>query len=270
MARNREEHADMTFPKTLTSPNRFPRRRLLSSAALAVLVLWAFTPTFAELSYHWSSAPEYSHGYLVPLFAIFLLYLRRDRCAGITASHSWWGIALVALCVAMRFTADYLFMDWLDAASLLPCLAGLTLLLGGKKALVWAWPAIAFLGFMIPLPFHLPTALANPLQRLVALASAFVLQKLGLPALSEDNVILINETRIGVVDACSGMRMLVMFFALSTAFCFLVKRPRWQKLVLVVSAVPIALSANIVRITATGVMYEAVGLNTDRPDDSQK
>jgi exosortase len=161
--------------------------------------------------------------------------------------------------MAMRFVADYLYMDWLDAASLLACLAGLTLLLGGKRALIWAWPAIAFLGFMIPLPFKLQVALAQPLQRVATLASTYALQTVGLSALSEGNVILINETRIGVVEACGGLSMLVIFFALSTAFCFFVDRPLWQKLVLVASAVPIALIANITRITVTGVMHETVG-----------
>jgi exosortase len=135
----------------------------------------------------------------------------------------------------------------------------MALLLGGKKALLWAWPAIAFLAFMIPLPFKLQVALANPLQRVATLVSTYGLQTLGFPALSEGNVILINETRIGVVEACSGLSMLVIFFALSTAFCFFVDRPLWQKLVLVLSAIPIALIANITRITVTGIMHETVG-----------
>ncbi len=243
----------------LALPSPIPWQRLLVPGVLAMILLWAFAPTLAELAHRWSSDPEYSHGYLVPLFAVVLLYLRRDRCTGITASSSWWGLVLIGLGAALRFAADYLYMDWLDAASLLPCVAGLALLLGGKEAFLWAWPAIAFLGFMIPLPFRLQIALAHPLQRIATLASTYGLQTLGLPALSEGNVIQINETRIGVVEACSGLSMLVIFFALSTAFAFLVQRPLWQKLVLVVSAIPIALIANITRITVTGIMHETVG-----------
>jgi exosortase/archaeosortase family protein len=80
-----------------------------------------------------------------------------------------------------------------------------------------------------------------------------------MPALAEGNVILINETRIGVVEACSGLSMLMIFFALSTAFTFVVKAQWWEKLILVVSALPIALIANITRITVTGIMHETVG-----------
>lgn len=247
---------------TLSTPGlvrSLPWRRLLVPAALAVVLLWAFAPTLSELAHRWSEDPQYSHGYLVPAFAIVLLWLRRERCAGITPCWSWWGLLPLGLGVALRFAGDYVFLDWLDAFSLLPCITGLTILVGGMAALRWAWPAIAFLGFMIPLPFGLEIALAHPLQRVATIASTYALQTLGFPALSAGNVVVINETRMGVVEACSGLSMLVIFFALSTAFSVLAPRPSWQKWVLAASAVPIALIANITRITVTGVMHETVG-----------
>jgi exosortase len=188
-----------------------------------------------------------------------LLWWWRESFPAIQPCGSWWGLALVAVGTGLRFVGDYLYMDCIDAAALLPCLAGLVLLLGGKAVLGWAWPAIAFLAFMIPLPFSLEIALAHPLQRLATLVSTYALQTLGFPALSEGNVILINQTRIGVVEACSGLSMLVIFFALSTGFILLVPKSWWQKVVLLASAVPIALIANITRITVTGVMHETVG-----------
>ncbi|HTU89272.1 MAG TPA: exosortase/archaeosortase family protein [Gemmataceae bacterium] len=236
-----------------------PWRRLLVPAVLVVVLLWAFAPTLAELGHRWSEDPQYSHGYLVPAFAIVLLWLRRDRCSRIAPSMSWWGLLPLGLGVALRFSGDYMYLDWLDAFSMLLCLVGLTVLVGGKAALRWAWPAIAFLGFMIPLPFSLEIALAHPLQRIATVSSTYALQTLGFPALASGNVIGINETRIGVVEACSGLSMLVIFFALSTAFSVLAPRPLWQKLLLAASAVPIALIANITRITVTGVMHETVG-----------
>lgn len=234
-------------------------RRLIIPAAFGVLVVWAFAPTLGELAHRWSTDSQYSHGYLVPAFAAVLLWIRRDRCQGLAPSTSWWGLALLGLGVFQRFAADYLYMDWLDASALLLCLAGLAVVLGGKAALSWSWPAIAFLAFMIPLPYSLEIALAHPLQHVATLASTYALQTLGLPALSEGHVIVINQTRIGVVEACSGLSMLVIFFALATAFTVVVDIPIWQKLVLVASALPIALIANITRITVTGVMHETVG-----------
>lgn len=248
----------MTF-SSLPARVDLPWRRLLVPTVLAAVLFWAFAPTFAELAHRWSTDAQYSHGYLVPVFAVVLLWLRRERCAAIQPGYSWWGLALLAVGIGLRFAGDYLYMDWIDAAALLPCLVGLTVFVGGKAALSWAWPAIAFLAFMIPLPFSLEVALAHPLQHLATVVSTYALQTLGLPALSEGNTIIINETRIGVVEACSGLSMLVIFFALSTAFIILVKRPLWQRLLLLASAVPIALIANITRITVTGVMHETVG-----------
>lgn len=282
---------------SLSSLTALSRRRMLVPAALAGVLIWAFAPTFAELAHRWSTDTQYSHGYLVPVFAVFLLWRRRESlfpkkkeedpgepqtvenlarleprpldptpsevdsksAAARQPCSPWWGLALLALGTWLRFVGDYLYMDWIDAAALLPCLAGLVLLVGGKAALSWTWPSIGFLAFMIPLPFSLETALAHPLQHLATLVSTYALQTIGLPALSEGNTILINETRIGVVEACSGLSMLVIFFALSTAFIIWVKRPWWQSLLLLASAVPIALIANITRITVTGLMHETVG-----------
>jgi exosortase len=245
--------------QSLSPPPFVSWRLLIAPVALGAALLWAFAPTLAELAHRWSAGSQYSHGYLVPVFAVVLLWLRRDRCAAIVPCFSWWGVAFLTGGVALRFAGEYLYMDWIDAFALLPCLAGLTLLLGGKPALGWAWPAIGFLAFMVPLPYRLEVGMAHPLQRVATLASTYALQTLSLPALSEGNVIVINETRIGVVEACSGLSMLVIFFALSTAFGFLIERSLWQKVLLIVSAVPIALIANITRITVTGVMHETVG-----------
>lgn len=253
-----EEYIKMSL-STPSSVRDWPWRRLLVPALLTVALFWAFASTLGELLHRWSQDPQYSHGYLVPAFAGVLLWLRRERCAGFAPRASWWGLLLFAFGLAIRFAGNYLYLDWLDSFALLPCLAGLTILLGGKAAFSWAWPAILFLGFMIPLPYTLEIALAHPLQRVATISSTYALQTLGFPALAQGNVIQINQTRIGVVEACSGLSMLVIFFAISTAFSVLAPGPLWQKLLLAASAVPIALIANITRITVTGVMHETVG-----------
>src|SRR5262249_24766058 len=141
--------------------------------------------------------------------------------------------------------------------SLVPTVAGLVLLVGGRAAWRWAWPAVLFLGFMIPLPYFVAVAMSGTLQRIATVTSTFVLQTVGLPALAEGNVILINDNQIGIVAACSGLRMLVVFFALAAAVVLLTQRHWIDKIIIIVSAVPIALIANILRVTATGIMYDA-------------
>jgi exosortase len=118
---------------------------------------------------------------------------------------------------------------------------------------------VLFLFFMIPLPHRVAVAAAEPLQRLATVASCYALQTLGLPAVPEGNVILLNDSRIGIVEACSGLRMLVVFFALSTAVALVIHRSLWERLVVVGSAVPIALFSNLVRIVATGVLHQTAG-----------
>jgi exosortase len=229
------------------------------AAAGVAALLWAFWTALAEAANRWAHDPQYSHGFLVPVFAALLLWLRRKHLRPADVAPSWWGLPLLLAGVAARLAGTYFSYDYLDPFALLPCLAGLCLLAGGRGAWRWAWPAVLFLFFMIPLPHRVSVALAEPLQRLATVAGCYALQTLGLPAVPQGNVILLNDVEIGIVEACSGLRMLVVFFALSTAVALVTRRPLWEKLVIVLSAVPIALFSNLVRVTATGVLHQTAG-----------
>jgi exosortase len=227
--------------------------------ALAACLIWAYWPTWLAMSQFWAHNPQYSHGYMVPLFALALLWWRRDLLRQGTFDPSCWGMPLIALGILLRLASAYVYFDWFDNVSLLPLLGGLCLLVGGRQSLAWAWPAILFLVFMLPLPYRVETALAVPLRGLATAASTFILQTVGLPALAEGNIIRINDVKIGVVEACSGLSMLLVFFALSTAVALLVQRPLWEKLTVLASAVPIAVIANVARISVTGLLHVKVG-----------
>jgi exosortase len=201
----------------------------------------------------------YSHGYLVPGFGLALLWFRQEHIASGILEPTWWGLAVLAAALLLRLGGTYFYFVWLEEISLLPCLAGIFLMVGGWRAWRWGWAGIAFLFFMIPLPYRLAIALTGPLQFIATAASTFALQTLGLPALADGNVIRLNDREINIVEACSGLRMLVIFFALSTAVALMIRRPLWQKIVIVASALPIALVVNVLRITATGVLFETVG-----------
>jgi exosortase len=213
----------------------------------------------AVMAERWTNDPRYAHGYLVPLFSIALLWMRAPQIKGVQMQPSTWGLVLIALGAFFQLFGGYFRVNSCEGFSLLPYLAGVALLLGGKPMLKWAWPSIAFLIFMIPLPWSLEQAMGPPLQSLATLASTYALQTIGFMAFSEGNIIQLNEARIGVVDACSGLSMLITFIALSTGMAIVVKRPLIDKIVLVLSAIPVALVANIARITLTGVLHETVG-----------
>lgn len=225
--------------------------------------LWAFAGTLADLAQVWRTNDQYSHGFLVPGFALLLLWLRREKLDRASVRPGLvLGSLLVILALGMRLAGVYWYFLWLDTVSIVPCVAGLVWLLGGWTAWRWAWPAVLYLVFMVPLPFRLSTALSGPLQSLATTASTFIMQTIGLPALSEGNVIVLNEARLNVIEACSGLRMLVVFVALSAAMALLTRRPFLDKLILLVSAIPIALVSNILRITATGILHETTSSET--------
>lgn len=228
--------------------------------ALAILaaVLWAYWPPFCDMARKWANDPQYSQGYVVPLFAAYLVWRRRKELAEEAGEPSWWGAALVALGAGLRLAGTALYFDWLEAISLLPVLWGATLLLAGWKGLACTWYAAAFLFFMIPLPYRVETGLSLPLQRIATLSSTYTLQTLGFPAFAEGNVIVLNNERIGIIEACNGLGMLMLFFALSVAVAILIDRPLFDKFALVASAVPIAVLVNTIRIVATSIVRDKV------------
>ncbi|AGA26798.1 eight transmembrane protein EpsH, putative exosortase [Singulisphaera acidiphila DSM 18658] len=245
-------------PEALSRPNRFDPVVVLAGL-LGVSLIWFYWPAFLVMNKRWSTDPRYAHGYLVPVFALVVLWLRRDRLATLTVRSNWRGLVLIGIALALRLIGAYLFVGWLEAASLLPALGGLCVLVRGWPSLRWAWPAIAFLVFMVPLPYRLEGALASPLQRVATNVSTYALQTLDFPALAEGNVIYLERGELGVVEACSGLSMLFTFFAMAFGMVLVIRRPWLDKVAIVASAIPIALIVNTIRITVTGVLHEMVG-----------
>jgi exosortase len=227
---------------------------VIALLVLAPSLLWSYWTTLQTMAERWSNDPQYSHGFLVPVFASVVLWHRRALRSA-PARPTVWGLVVLVLAAALRIAAAVVGIEAVDAFSLLPALMGLSLLLGGWAALRWVWPAVAFLGFMLPLPFMLEMTLAHPLRQLATRVSTFVLQTLGYPALAEGNIIYIDDVKLGVIEACSGLGMLMTFFALATAMAVVIQRRLLDKLVIVVSAVPIAVIANVARVTALGIAY---------------
>jgi exosortase len=246
----------------LMAEDRPSIRNFLILLAITVAGLtWSHWNDLLEMAQHWAHDPQYSHGYLVPVFCLGLLWQRRALLRESSAAPAWLGVPVLVAGIGLHLGGAYFYYVWFDDLSLLPSLAGLVLVLGGWARLAawrWAWPAIAFLVFMIPLPYRLEVSLAGPLQRIAVISSTYLLQTFGLPAVAEGNIILLSEARIGIVEACSGLRMLVVFFALSSAVALVIRRPFWEKALVVVSAVPIALVVNVIRITVTGFLHEQV------------
>jgi exosortase len=241
---------------TQAAPGNKLSLTLAALAGLAAVAAWTFWPTLSELSQKWFHDPQYSHGILVPFFAGYVLWARRELYRGDTSPQLLLGLGCLLIAGVCRVASGMFVFTWVDAIAILPCFFGLALLAGGRAALRWSWPAVAFLFFMIPLPYSVEIALGGPLQKVATLGSAFMLQALGQPAVAEGNTIMLNDVKLGIVEACSGLRMLVTFFTFSTGVAMLIRKPWLEKMCIVLSAIPIALLTNIIRITATGVMYQ--------------
>lgn len=237
-----------------TTPNSPPLSGPLLVAAVAV-VGWAFLPTFQFMLDKWVTDPQYSHGFLVPVFSAYLLW--RVGKAGLAAGTPapFLAVAVLIVALGLRWLAGGLMFHQLDAAALLLSVGGLVLAVGGTKLLRAAAPAIGFLIFMVPLPYELERNVGGPLKVVATHASTYLLQTLGLPAIAEGSLILIDDVRLGVVDACSGLKMLMTFSAFAVGAVLLVDRTRFEKLMVLLGIVPIAVVTNVLRITATGVAH---------------
>ncbi len=237
-------------------PRAFPKVFLLTLGALLLACLWAYWDTAISLVKVWSRRPAYSHGFFVPVFAVWLGWQRfRDSNFRVGQPHSF-GLVLVAAGLMLRWFGTYYFYPPLMMLSLIPVMAGLLAALGGLAAWRWSWPSILMLGFMFPLPYHLETGLQGPLRKVGTSASVYVMQSAGLDAFAEGNVIVTGQARIGVEDACSGLSMLLSFLFLSSAVALVSRRPIWERLLLILSAIPIALFSNVIRITVLGVLHQ--------------
>jgi exosortase len=224
-------------------------------AALGVLLGWAYLPMLRVFADKWFHDPQYSHGILVPIFSGYLL--RRAWLAGpiVLQPLPLIGFGLMGIVLAMRIAAGSLLFHQLDAASFLLALAAMSMAFGGWPLLQRTGPAIAFLVFMIPLPYELERNVGQPLKVAATVSSTYLLQTLGQPAIRDGNLILIDEVRLGVVDACSGLKMLVTFAAFSVGAVLLMNRSRFEKLMVLLGIIPIAIASNVLRITATGLSY---------------
>jgi exosortase len=231
-------------------------------AAVAVVLLsvltWSYWSTFVELVGIWDSSPDYSHGYLVVPLAAWFLWRRRATLPWTEIGPSWAGLSLIALAAVARLVAARFYFPELDGCSLPLWIAGVCWLFGGGALARWASPALAFLLFLVPLPASVETLLSQPLQSLATTMSTWTLQSLGQSAIAEGTTILLNDNILEVERACSGLRMFYGILALAIAYIIMTRARLAMSLILLAAVAPVAILANVTRITLTGLLYEYV------------
>jgi exosortase len=250
---------DPLAPRALQGSRAWWWALLAATGALAL----AYAPNFRDLAYIWSRDENYSHGFLVVPIALFILRrrLKEDPWEGSAdiGAAPWLGWGLLAAALVARSVAYELGFYSVEHATLLPALVGLVWAFGGPSLLSRTWPAILFLVFMLPLPSSINSLIALPLQRLAATGSYFSLQLAGFWVVQHGNMLHLTTPfgtkTLDVAIACSGLKMLMTLAATVTATILLIPLPGWKRIVLLASAVPIALFSNLVRIVVTGWCY---------------
>ena len=156
---------------------------------LTAAFVWFYWSSINKLGRVWWTQEDYQHGFVVPIFAVVLLWLRREMIVPFAGRGSWWGLAFFALWALMRWAAVYFNFESLPEMSMVPFFAGVALFVGGWQGFRWAWPAVLFLVFMIPLPGAVQGMARLQMQTLATKLSVFVIQTLGIPAVPEGVVI---------------------------------------------------------------------------------
>jgi exosortase len=228
-------------------------------AALLLLIAWLYGSILARLFLQWVGPhhdPNFEHGIFVPLFAFFVVWQERKRLASIAPAPSWAGLPLVVLSMLVLVLGILGADIFLPRLSLLILLAGLIILLQGWtffRAVLFPW---AVLILMVPIPSLIISRVTFPLQLLASKLSTALLQLVGVPVLRNGNVIQLPRMNLNVVEACSGIRSLLTLVTLAIIYGYLMETRKWVRVVLALSAIPIAVAANSFRIFGTGLVVQ--------------
>ena len=228
--------------------------------ALATLLGGLYWWIIRDMIVQWWEDPNYSHGFLVPVFSGYLIWLRRAELRSLRPSPNWGGLLVLLTGIAALILGVVGAENFLMQSSAIVILAGLVLFHLGTKAFQSIAFALAFLIFMVPLPQIIFNAVAFPLQTLAAQNAATVLDFLGIPVLRDGNVIHLSRISLGVSEACSGIRSLISLLALAVAWGYLSLPGLAAQAALVTAAVPITIVANAGRIVITGLIAQWLGI----------
>lgn len=202
---------------------------------------------------------KYSYGYLIPVVSAFFLWANRERIAALPRRPANLGVAGVAAGVLIWIYAQGVGFNALAHLAMLLVVASLVVAAGGWRFL-WtlAFP-VFYLVFMFPVPKRLDDIyVVQPLQRFASRISEHAIDLLGIPVFRQGNVLEVPGMKLLVEEACSGIHSLYALAALGTAFVFLADRRWWEKLVLILATVPIAIAANVFRVSFTGILATTV------------
>lgn len=232
-----------------------PPNAVVASTLVMIAAAFAiYGPILYWMVIHWQISEDYSHGFLIAPLAVYFAYERRKKLKRAVIETCWWGVVPLAL-ATLTLTIGRLGVELMNMrVSFVLTLNGLVLLLLGRRVYqVLAFPML-FLFLMVPLPQSLVNVVAFPLQLIAADFATEALFLLEIPALREGNIIHLANTQLFVEEACSGLRSLMALITLGVIFAYFFRKTVVERVIIVLSAIPIAIIVNAFRVALTGIL----------------
>jgi exosortase len=227
-----------------------------ATALIGILMMAVYYRVLAKLVLDWAEIPDFSHGFLVPIFAAYLVWAKKKTLLQTKVAPTWSGVAVVALGLVVLLLGVYGAELFLSRISLVILLAGLVLSFGGWELLKELRFPILVLILAIPIPAIIFNEITFPLQILATKLASALLQLFNVPVLREGNVIQLSVMKLEVAEACSGIRSLVSLFTLAIFYGYFLEKSPLRRTILAVASIPIAIAANAVRIFGTGLCVQ--------------
>ncbi|MEM9083497.1 MAG: exosortase/archaeosortase family protein [Planctomycetota bacterium] len=230
---------------------------------IAVVVWFGWETIWRQLGmFSWTRKEDWGHSYIVPLVSVYFIWMHRKLFQAVPMRRFWPGTMLVVLGVMTYFYFHTMFSNHMFAGgALILIVAGLTLTLFGPRAFALAFFPIAFLGLGVTVAEAVMIQITFKLQNIAAIGANIMLNTVGVETRLQGNVLypvnpFTNEDMepLNVAQACSGMRMVIAFVALSVAVAFLSCREWWQRIAVVMLGVPVAIFMNVVRVAVLGIV----------------
>ena len=222
------------------------------------LSFWLYWDGLAEAVLRWELQEEYSHGYLIPLVSLFILWEKRFQIASSYQNYSWWGLPIIALALIILLVGEVSALYVLIHYSFIILLLGLSVAFLGS-ATRYTWVAIVLLGFAVPLPYFIEVILTSKLQLISSQLGVEIIRLCRIPVFLSGNIIDLGNYQLQVVEACSGLRYLFPLMSLGFIGGYLYQASAWKRAVLFLSTVPITIFMNSVRIAITGILVDNWG-----------
>ncbi len=234
-------------------------RRAWQVGVLCLLTGWLYAPMALPLIRQCWQDPNYTYGLFVPVFSLLLLWEDRKRLAQLPLRPAWSGLVIFLVAILALLAGEASSEFFLPRASLLLLLVGLIVFLAGWEHLSAAAFPLAFLVVMLP-SATIASQLTFPLQIVSSKLATVLLMGVGVPAAREGNIILLHAARLGVTEACSGIRFLFSLVTLAVIYGYFAESRNSVRVILALAAAPISVLANALRIAATGFVVQHWGV----------